>query len=45
MPWTKSWSSANPTIFYFFRPGAGKILVVQGRSGASFLNSTRHDFV
>ena len=45
-------SEARGKSHYFlfvFRPGLGqvrgKFLVVRGRSGASFLDGTRHDFV
>ena len=34
---------ANPTIFFFLDLVQGKFLVVQGSSGASFLDGTRHD--
>ena len=39
-------SGANPTIFYLFLDLVqGKFQVVQGRSGARFLDGTSHDFV
>ena len=51
MPRTKSGAGPGqiPLFSNFYRPGPGqvrgKLLVVWGRSGASFLAGTRHGFV